>query len=268
MSEILDNAIGKPFEVFIADSEDSLKEEGFLVEHPAALGFSKDKHSIVFAGETFGLSEADKRKLDILYKLVVDFSLNPSKGKKGSVTRVVCSWTISVNDTDVDPQALSIKNGGGSPIGLGPSVRSYTFTGISNDSTFTLNVDGTSYQKTIVFYNPNYLKVCNSSFPVKPSVGELTALMNGLNETGYGARGYKKDNLKVGADVGTPTQRIVYLYPKVLGKLTSILNGSTDVTSSFTMSEVRLPINGEEEDYYVYVQTDASNVEGSKIEFK
>ena len=262
MSETLDNAVGKPLEVFLAEEETSLKAAEFLAEHPASLGFSKDNKSIVFAGETFGLSEADKRKLDILYKVVISgFSISPTVLRKGQNTNVAMTWSVSVNGTSVDPTTQSVQKVGEAPINLDVTKRRYVFAGIKDTTTFRLMVDGETKTGAITFYRPTYFKVEKSTFPTIPMAEDIQ--LSTFTDVGVGTKSYTNKSITTTDKDITPVQRVVFLYPSVLGKLTTIMNGSLDVTEDFVMNKVTL----EGDEFNVYVQVNPSDVIGASISF-
>lgn len=193
------------------------------------------------------LSTGVRNKLDILYKLSVKLSGGGNK-KRGTSVNVTLSWTITVNDESVDPTSQSI-NG----ITLDVSARSYTFMGVTADTTYTLVVDGVTATQSVRFFNPAYFGVVDPSYTVGNSTAGLTELTN------YGVRAYNK------AITSSGSKKAVYMYPSALGNLTSIKDGNNfDFTGSFT-KETGLTINGES--YVAYILTKEANLNNVTFKF-
>lgn len=191
--------------------------------------------------------EEHKGKLDILYKVVLSFSGGGNK-KKGTSVSVTLSWTVKVNGTNVNPQNQKL-NGEV----LSNDIRSKTFTGVTDDTTYTLVVDGVTASQSVKFYNPAYFGVVDPSYTVGNDVTGLTELTN------YGSKSYTKSITSTGS------KKAVYLYPSALGNLTSIKDGNNfDVTGSFT-KVTGLTINGES--YVGYILTKEASLNNVTFKF-
>lgn len=193
------------------------------------------------------LSSGIRNKLDILYKVELSFSGGGNK-KKGTSVSVNLTWTVKVNGTAVNPSSQNL-NGEV----LANDVRSKTFTGVTTDTTYTLEVDGVTASQAVKFYNPAYFGVVNPSYEVGSSVTGLTELTN------YGTRTYTK------AITSSGSKKAVYMYPSALGNLTSIKDGNNfDVFNSFTKVS-GLTINGES--YVAYILTKEANLNNVTFKF-
>lgn len=200
-------------------------------------------------------------KMDILYKVTLSFTSGSKKYKKGSEVTPQLTWSVKVNNTSVDPsnQHIVVYKGTTRIVDedLDPSVRTYNFvSSISENSRAIITADGASDTADFSFHNPAYYGIVPSGF-----IAGATLIKNKLTElTNYGNKGYSPATITGTSGVN----KICYAYPKALGALSSIKDdfGNT-VTGSFTLSEVN--INGEL--YYVYLLTDAANLNGIKVTF-
>lgn len=188
-----------------------------------------------------------KNKLDILYKVALTFSGGGNK-KKGTSVNVTLSWTVKVNGTAVNPSSQTL-NGEA----LDVTLRKKTFTGVTEDTTYTLVVDGVQATQSVKFYNPSYFGVVAPDYQVSSDVSGLT------EQTNYGSRSLTKTASASGS------MKVVYLYPSALGSLTSIKDGNNfDITGSFTKT-TDITINGEE--YIAYLLTQEANINGLTFKF-
>ncbi len=188
-----------------------------------------------------------KNKLDILYKVALTFSGGGNK-KKGTSVNVTLSWTVKVNGTAVDPSSQTL-NGEA----LDVTLRKKTFTGVMEDTTYTLVVDGVTATQSVKFFNPSYFGVVSPDYQVSSDVSGLTA------QTNYGSRSLTKTASASGS------MKVVYLYPSALGSLTSIKDGNNfDITGSFTKT-TDIAINGES--YTAYLLTQEANINGLTFNF-
>lgn len=191
--------------------------------------------------------DAHQSKLDILYKVALTFSGGGNK-KKGTSVNVTLSWTVKVNGTSVNPtsQALNGET-------LDTTLRSKTFTGVTENTTYTLVVDGVTATQSVKFYNPAYFGVVDPSYSVSNDVSALTELTN------YGTNDYTK------AITTSGSKKAVYMYPSALGSLTSIKDGNNfDVTGSFS-KVTGLTVNGES--YVAYILTQEASLNGVTFKF-
>ena len=191
--------------------------------------------------------EDHDKKLDILYKVELSFSGGGNK-KKGTSVSVNLTWTVKVNGTAVNPSSQKL-NGEILPI----SERSKTFTGVTTDTTYTLVVDGVTATQSVKFFNPAYFGVVDPNYSLGTDISALTELTN------YGTRTYTK------AITSSGSKKAVYMYPAVLGNLTSIKDGNNfDVFGSFT-KVTGLNINGEA--YIAYILTQEANLNNVTFKF-
>lgn len=188
-----------------------------------------------------------KNKLDILYKVALTFSGGGNK-KKGTSVNVTLSWTVKVNGTSVNPSSQTL-NGEV----LDVTLRKKTFTGVTEDTTYTLVVDGVQATQSVKFFNPSYFGVVSPDYQVSSDVSGLT------EQTNYGSRSLTKTASASGS------MKVVYLYPSALGSLTSIKDGNNfDITGSFTKT-TDITINGEK--YIAYLLTQEANINGLTFKF-
>lgn len=200
-------------------------------------------------------------KMDILYKVALAFTSGSKNYKKGSVQTPSISWTVKVNGTSVNPssQHVVFYNGTTKEVDkdLDLSTRTYTLpSSISTNSRVIITADGVSITADFSFYNPAYYGIVSSDFAITEpnNIKSLTELTN------YGNKGYSPATITGTSGVN----KICYAYPKVLGALSSIKDGfGNTVTGSFTLSEVNI----NNESYYVYLLTDAANLNGIKVTF-
>lgn len=253
------SAKGKEFKVNVSKSLDEAVE--LTQTEPGTLFIPEGGQQIVFNGQKMNcLGDDDlngiNAKLNILYKVVLQWSAGGKNFKKGTTQKPSLTWTVKVNGQNVSPTSQKIKVGSGSEEVLGNDVRTYSVGSISSDTSVVLTVDGTTATASFKFYNPAYYGVVAPGFEVnETNIKALTELSN------YGNNDYAAAAI---SGTNNTAKKICYAFPKGLGALTSIKDpDNQNWIDSFTCSEVS--VNGEP--YYVYLLTDPAGVEGLKYTY-
>ena len=231
----------------VRDSLDG-KLAALIADAPEELDTLKEVADYI--AEDMAQREQMQSKLDILYKVSIG-SFNGANYKKGTTPTHTFSWSVSVNNSAVQPLAQSIQIGSDSPISLATNVRNYKVTPTS-DTTYKLTIDGVTKTATIKFYPPTYLGLTASSFNSTPTA---EAVQTVAQLTVYGPTTQSRT-----FSSSDTTNKLCIACPSVL--TVTIKDGfGTDVhDTSFTKSAVT--IDGD--NYTVYVLTDPAALNGVK----
>lgn len=170
--------------------------------------------------------------------------------KKGTSQTIQVSWAVREGKTPITPEKLTVNNEE-----VSPAEKYKVFFGVTTTTSYSvtatkgdITVRGVT---TATFVNPSYFGVVSASFT--PNADNVSA----LGETIKTGRSFS-------GTVTTNNQKVCYSYPLSMGALTSIKDASGyEYINSFTRSTLRI----NDEDYYVYVLTDASSVSNYKLTF-
>lgn len=190
--------------------------------------------------------EESKDYIDSFFRLVIKLSASEILFKKGTSPTVTLQWTVYLQGKEVTCDSTAIN---------GEAMESPALLNPKADTTYILTAtkgeESVSESISVVFVSPSYWGIVGSDFHVSKEA--IKVLPSG-------------DILKAGKEYSTSVvslngQKICYAYPKVMGELTSILDGNGfEVISAYTVSEITI----DEEDYYVYLLSDAISGSGIK----
>lgn len=190
--------------------------------------------------------EESKDYIDSFFRLVIKLSASEILFKKGTSPTVTLQWTVYLQGKEVTCDSTAIN---------GEVMESPALLNPKADTTYILTAtkgeESVSESISVVFVSPSYWGIVGSDFNVSKEA--IKVLPSG-------------DILKAGKEYSTSVvslngQKICYAYPKVMGELTSILDGNGfEVISAYTVSEITI----DEEDYYVYLLSDAISGSGIK----
>lgn len=190
--------------------------------------------------------EESKDYIDSFFRLVIKLSASEIIFKKGTSPTVTLQWTVYLQGKEVTCDSTAIN---------GEVMESPALLNPKADTTYILTAtkgeESVSESISVVFVSPSYWGIVGSDFNVSKEA--IKVLPSG-------------DILKAGKEYSTSVvslngQKICYAYPKVMGELTSILDGNGfEVISAYTVSEITI----DEEDYYVYLLSDAISGSGIK----
>ena len=194
-----------------------------------------------------------QKDVEKMYKKLFPFTIAVTGGgvfKKGTTQALEISWIVKEGDTVIVPDKVTVN---GEEVDNNDTTK--IFINIKTDTTYNVAV---TYENMTVtgsttakFVNPSYFGVVASSFsPTAENIKDLPETI--------------KDTKSYNGVVSTNNQKVCYAYPKGFGELTSIKDGNGyEYINSFTHSI----ININEEDYHVYILTDASSVSDYKLSF-
>lgn len=190
--------------------------------------------------------EESKDYIDSFFRLVIKLSASEIHFKKGTSPTVTLQWTVYLQGKEVTCDSTAIN---------GEVMESPALLNPKADTTYILTAtkgeESVSESISVVFVSPSYWGIVGSDFNVSKEA--IKVLPSG-------------DILKAGKEYSTSVvslngQKICYAYPKVMGELTSILDGNGfEVISAYTVSEITI----DEEDYYVYLLSAAISGSGIK----
>ena len=200
-----------------------------------------------------------------IFPVTVSFSITPSDTKEygTTVNTVKASWSITSKGVSPEVEALKIKsssNSDGWKTIEDVTTRNYTFEGqnITDKATITLYVkikNETKARETsrdISFAYRGYIGDVGANFSV--GTGTITTLLYPLeNPTAQFLSTTKSRTYESSGALSN--RRIIYVYPKDKGDITSFIDGNGyDVKSLFTKKTVDvLSLNNETITYNVYI---------------
>ena len=198
-------------------------------------------------GKVQGLSGNVTKLMNKVFPLTVSLSADKTVYAKGTTADVTITIKPMRDGRVVVPDSIKVN-------GTGTSVAStYTAKGVSATTKYTVTVtkDGVSASADlwVSFVNPTYYGVVSAS---ATGTGDLSALTKDLST------GRKRT-----ITLSPANQKIVIAYPKAFGAAASIKDANGfDYLASYTRSETKMGATGHEEDYYVYLLTNATTISG------
>ena len=191
--------------------------------------------------------------MDKTFPFGVNFSGSPTLVKKGTIATVNTNWSFTNDDVSpVEKQMIKLGSGAAEEVAVGTKTKQFTGIAATTTIVLTITAAGRNYSKsiTVTFNNPAYYGAVAASVTSMTETS-IKALTEHLNS----GKGYTINSINLA------NQKLCYAYPAAFGALTSIKDANNfDYLASYTRSEVQ--VNGE--NYYVYLLTNATTIDGFK----
>lgn len=198
-----------------------------------------------------------RENLDLrsIYRIIInDFA--GGNYKKNTTVSHTFKWSVKIGDTIMLPRIQKITNGD-DEIELDSQTRSYTYTDIKTDTTYTLDVDGASVTANIKFYPPTFYGVVDADFSMTPTAKQIKKHTQDLGK--YGPCSIIKEISS------TDTVNRICIAIEKSRKLIIQDQDNSDVTNqSFTVcSDIYI----DDEVYNAYILTNPANLDKVKYKF-
>lgn len=214
-----------------------LEESGVKVEVDSELSLTSENPV-----QNKIISEQIKIIRDKLFPLSVSVS-GGGIFKKGTTQRITISWVSKEGDSIITPDTITINDES-----IENTETSKIFESVSTNTSYVVKItkSGSVALNTanVKFVNPKYYGVVSSDFIPNPD-----------NVVDFGE--IISDSRYYDTTRNLDFQKVCYVYPAVLGKLTKIMDDkNVNYLGSYTLSEITM--NGEK--YYTYTLTNPTTI--------